>query len=177
MEEKMASWEVKKKVREAFEVAIEAEGLPLIPLEWSTRMTRTYGMFKWRNKFDGTVYDQHIVLSDRLARHSLKAAMETMLHELAHYVVRSKYGNRVRPHGHEFHMVNRRLGGSYKGRSADGTRMHVAAERNGRPKRRVRWTCIHGEQAIKTERWNPYGRYFRRCGCSVADSERKIIYI
>jgi len=78
MTEQVSQWQVKKEVREKFNAVISEYGCDPIPLSWSTRMTRTYGMYKWRyNSITGETWDRHIVLSDRLSRHSLEAAMGT----------------------------------------------------------------------------------------------------
>ena len=167
------AWEVKKKVRERFEEVCNAEQVEELDLSWSTKMTRTWGMYKWRYKWvDGVreVYDRHIVLSERLTRHSLQVAMETMLHEVAHYLDDLLHDgpDKRRSHGPSFHRINDRLGGSYKGRASDGSRVHVAAETSGR---QVVYQCKHGHEIVRTRRIKTAGRYIRRCRCWLDDCE------
>jgi len=167
MTEQVSQWQVKKAVREKFNAVISEYGCDPIPLSWSTRMTRTYGMYKWRyNSITGETWDRHIVLSDRLSRHSLEAAMGTMLHEVSHYL--NDIFNGQSGHGHTFHKINRDLGGSHRGRTQDGRSVSVAAESQGRS---VTYRCKHGNQITRTRRIKTRGRYLTACKCMLDSCE------
>jgi len=162
----MQAWEIKKAVRKRYIEVCEEYGVDIIPFSWSTRMTRTHGMFKWRTDYDGKNHNFRIVLAERLSRTSLEAAMLTMLHEVSHYL--DQVFNGSTSHGPSFHSINRSLGGSDKGRTQDGRSLQVADETN---RRTVTYRCRHGNEIVRTRRIKTGGRYLRSCGCYLKDMD------
>jgi predicted SprT family Zn-dependent metalloprotease len=159
----------KRQVEEEFSKLCKEWDIDEIPLTWSTRMTRTYGMFRWqwKREFEAKInFNYHIVLAERLTRHSLQAGMDVMKHELAHYIDMLMNGD-TPPHGRTFLEINKLIGGSYKGIAADGTRLHVKTET---PRQAYKYTCEHGNTTFKARQVkNPGNRYLKACGCYLSD--------
>jgi predicted SprT family Zn-dependent metalloprotease len=78
--------------------------IPLIPVRWNSRLRTTAGACHYRRGWDGKAIPNHIALNPHILRGDPDKLRDTLLHEMTHALLTSKYGKRV-GHNAEFHRV------------------------------------------------------------------------